>query len=237
MMRKLCIVPGCHNVAAYKGKRNGRRRYDTKCGSHRRPFRVRKKRFHPGILCWCKVCEKKFKRLHPTQVCCGEACYQTWRLRKRKITLRAQNCRMCGQAMKPRKGKLCCSERCSNKFARQRRSGGTAPVIESVPYYYRHRAACIERSKRYKQPLKVKQWALEHPERMREFQKKNWKRHRHKILKRARENCARLSDSYVKQVIHSVNRVSASEIPPDIIELKRNQLRLTRAVRKRVGRR
>jgi hypothetical protein len=240
MNRRICCVEGCGNLAKSKGARNGKRRYGSKCDKHARPnrvrgFRVRKKRYRAGVMCWCAACDKRFRRRAPWQVCCGRGCQQVLRLRGRKITLRAQNCRMCGVAMNPRKGKLCCSPRCRGRLANQRRKGGKEPVKETVPYYYRHRQECIDRAKRYAHPEAAKRWAAEHPERAKWLAHRYRNRHKPKISRMARERVAALTDGYIKQILVSELDVKRFEIPPEILELKREQLRLLRAARKREG--
>lgn len=56
-------------------------------------------------------------------------------------------------------------------------------------------------------------------------------RFRHQVLARAKARADALDDRYIKQQLATTEHVDWSEIPPEILELKRNQLRLFRAVR------
>jgi hypothetical protein len=76
-------------------------------------------------------------------------------------------------------------------------------------------------------------WRKKNPERMRQLIRDYMQRHKSKLYAKWKARRDALCDAYVKQVIHIVNHVPSSQIPPDIVELKRNQLRLLRAVRNR----
>jgi hypothetical protein len=74
-------------------------------------------------------------------------------------------------------------------------------------------------------------WQKNNPIKIKEYSQKNLekRRARHKKMKYHLSNAAKLSDGYVKNVLHSIYKVKCKDIPPEAVELKREALKRYRA--------
>lgn len=98
-------------------------------------------------------------------------------------------------------------------------------------YYATHRDAALERSRRRYQEKKIdhiakcREWAVKHPDEVKSI-KQRWKAtHPEQV----RQYVEQLSDSYVRALIRAGG--AAINAPPELIELKREQLILWRLAR------
>jgi hypothetical protein len=108
--------------------------------------------------------------------------------------------------------------------------GGTKWKIEyeKRPYWIRTRYRCAKQAQE-----RCNRWALKNPEKLKEIyknQKKDYKTssYRKKQLEKYHYNKDNLTDRFIKHRIAHMNELSQSDIPQELIELKRKQLLLIR---------
>jgi hypothetical protein len=82
----------------------------------------------------------------------------------------------------------------------------------------------------------LKEYRRKNKEKIINSERKNRDKNREKINNRvrlnAKKNAITLSDTYIKDIISNKNHIKHSDIPIELIELKRSQILLTREIRK-----
>ena len=104
--------------------------------------------------------------------------------------------------------------------------GGTGWKIEyeKRPYWIRTRYRCVKQAQERRD-----RWKLNNPERAKELDKNRDRKndsYRKYQLKRYHRDKDNLTDRYIKHLIAHQNELSQSDIPKELIELKRKQLLL-----------
>jgi hypothetical protein len=107
----------------------------------------------------------------------------------------------------------------------------------SLSYHHQNPEKCKKkmRDRYWQDPQKarerVKEWAIQNPEIVRAARAKYNAENGEKISERRKKAVAELSDAYVKHVLTLRSDLTPSDIPQDLVELKRIHLKLKRTLK------
>lgn len=112
--------------------------------------------------------------------------------------------------------------------------GGTRWKIEyeKRPYHIRKRYRCVKKAQE-----RTNKWILNNPEKMKVIRREKQKRisktssYKKKQLEKYYYNRDNLTDRYIKYLIVHKNELSQSDVPQQLIELKRKELLLIRQIK------
>jgi hypothetical protein len=141
-------------------------------------------------------------------------------------------CRFCGKLMIiHRRGQRTCSAVCSNKFYRLNNRAKHAAYQREW-----HRQFRLTHPPRKSGPVpheRTPEWLEQRRLRGLDLSRRHYWMNRDKCLQERKLNCEQLNDKYLKAFLGSTLRIPCKLIPPEIIELKRNQLLLLRTATQR----
>jgi hypothetical protein len=135
-----------------------------------------------------------------------------------------------------RHGRVC--KECKKKYTRKWASDNRVKILKRQAVYRKENFEAISAVKkkaylRKRQHYidKTRQWAKANPERRKAIAMKWAKLHPEAIKEAARRRCRDLMPCYVRYVLTKDSALNASDIPQELVDAKREQLKIRRIVR------